>query len=197
MTLQGNNILFRKNQLRHLPKRLGQWPETSSPSSTYATGAAGNTKTKIIETIGAIHQGIIQRFKDVKQPTNSTVLVPQAMEPISLEADDKSRWATPTLAIQQAKAFTGPKYEKRWKQGSYLYDLVQLDPNIELNIGAEVIIDLLLLPHWLKPSFDQNIKNARSRAAISNPYDLVQLYPNIEINIGAECHNKDGSKQQG
>ncbi|KAK3996730.1 hypothetical protein QBC44DRAFT_304230 [Cladorrhinum sp. PSN332] len=55
---------------------------------------------------------------------------------------EKSRWATPSLPIQQANAFTGLRYEKRWKKGSYLYDLAQLDPNIEVNVGAEAIMDL-------------------------------------------------------
>ncbi|KAK4162611.1 hypothetical protein QBC43DRAFT_290693 [Cladorrhinum sp. PSN259] len=58
----------------------------------------------------------------------------------------KSRWAPPSLEIQQANAFTGLRYEKRWKKGSYMYDLAQLDPNVELTVGAEAIMDLFYPP---------------------------------------------------
>ncbi|KAK4229674.1 hypothetical protein QBC38DRAFT_497427 [Podospora fimiseda] len=102
----------------------------------------------------------------------------------------KSRWATPTLAIQQAKAFTGPKYEKRWKQGSYLYDLAQLDPNIELNVGAEVIMDFFYPTSNQESSFQRVLAPSRShqdpgpvardRASVSSIDHVEHLRRGIE-----------------
>ncbi|KAK0739949.1 hypothetical protein B0T21DRAFT_382874 [Apiosordaria backusii] len=56
-----------------------------------------------------------------------------------------SRWSSVTAApIQHSNAFTGLPYENRWKKGSYLYDLAQLDPQAKVEAPIEDVVEFFL-----------------------------------------------------
>ncbi|KAK3377926.1 hypothetical protein B0H63DRAFT_525184 [Podospora didyma] len=57
-----------------------------------------------------------------------------------------SRWATPEAQIKSANQFTGPRYEKYWPKGSYLYDLAQLDPMANVTANADEIGEFFFPP---------------------------------------------------
>ncbi|KAK4191488.1 hypothetical protein QBC35DRAFT_537464 [Podospora australis] len=67
-------------------------------------------------------------------PTPQRPLVPD----VGLQ---KSRWATPDVVVTSTNHFTGKRYEKNWKKGSYLYDLAQLDPQARVEIRAEEVME--------------------------------------------------------
>ncbi|KAK4180544.1 hypothetical protein QBC36DRAFT_354433 [Triangularia setosa] len=107
--------------------------ESSMAASPKQPESEKSKKTILLQPSTATLQPVQVPVKPMDEPRKPDV---------GLQA---SRWSSGMAApIQNINAFTGLPYENRWKKGSYLFDLAQLDPQTKVDRPVDDLVDYFL-----------------------------------------------------